>query len=231
MRTNEIPRVSASIGGVLGLVSLRKWAVVVLGLSLTAMSAFLLAGVGRTYGTTVELLFVEPGRGSVVSGSDAALPSLVDFAGIVQQRISEEGSAVELPSSTATLYGSGVRNGYSITLPNTGTQWAVSFSRPVLAVQVVGPSPQQVRQTLDQVMTSVELEAQGLQGGKGVPPGGYIQVTPSPAAPVVVDLGSTKLGRTKATLVIGLLGLTLTAFSASRIDRWLTAYKPRWRHP
>lgn len=207
--------------GVLIRILLRRWAIVVLGLSLTAMACYLLSGVERTYGATLELVFVQPGRGSVVSVSDAVRPSLVDFAGIVHRRVSSEGSPVELPSSSATLYGSGVRNGYSITLPNSGTQWAASYSRPVLAVQVVGPSPYHVRQILDQVMTSVESEAQDLQRARGIPRNDFIDVQRSPSVPEVVDLGSTQLERAKAVLVVCLLGLTLTAFSALQIDRWL----------
>lgn len=207
--------------GVLLRIILRRWAVVLLGLALTLVGCTAIAGAERTYGASVDLVFVEPGRSSVVNASDAALPSLVDFARMVQRGVRYDSSMVELPSSNATLYGSGVKNGYSVTLPNSGTQWAESYSRPILAVQVVGATPEQVRQKLDQVLSLVESQARDIQTASGISGNRVIDVRRSPAVPEIGDLGSTKLGRMKGILALSLLGLTLTAIGAIQIDRLL----------
>ncbi|WP_255769400.1 hypothetical protein [Pseudarthrobacter sulfonivorans] len=205
--------------GVLARVMLRRWAVVLVGVLMTALVCSLLINAGRTYWASVDLVFLQPGESAVANVSDSAVPSLISFAGIVKRRASQDGTPVELPSSNATLYGSGVRNGYSITLPNTGTQWAVSYSRPVLAVQVVGGSPDQVRQTVNRVLTMIEVSSRELQSEQGVPAKDFITLDRSPETPEIVDLGSSKTGRVKGLLALSMVGLALTALAALEIDR------------
>lgn len=205
--------------GVLARIMMRRWVIVIVGLFLTGLFCSVLVNAERTYWASVDLVFVQPGEGSVVNVSDAVVPSLINFAGIVQRRVNHEGTSVELPSSNSSLYGSGVRRGYSITLPNSGTQWAVSYSRPILAVQVVDGSPNEVRRTLNHVLNRVESVSRDLQAAHGVPAEELIFIDRSPETPEIVDLGSTKLGRTKGIIALSMVGLSLTALSALEIDR------------
>lgn len=205
---------------------LRRWLIVGIGLVVTIWVCLVLAAGERTYWARMDVIFVQPGAGSVANVSDNVVPSLINFAGIIQRRVSHEGEPVELPSSMATLYGSGVRDGYSITLPNSGTQWAVSYTRPVLAVQAVGNSPDQVRQTLSRVFTQVSSAAHELQAERGAQAGGFIVVDRSPSSPEIVDLGSTKLGRAKGIAALSAVGLGLTAFLALEADRFILG-RPR----
>lgn len=200
-------------------IMLRRWLVVGIGIVLTVSACLTLAAGERTYWATVELIFVQPGAGALASASDGVVPSLINFAGIIQRRVSHDGSPTELPSSSASLYGSGVREGYSITLPNSGSQWAVSYSRPVLVVQAVGHSPDQVRQTLSRVLTQIESTAHELQADRGAPAEQFIAVDRSPSTPEIIDLGSTRLGRMKGILALSAVGLAVTAVVALEIDR------------
>ncbi|TPV49817.1 hypothetical protein FJ661_14575 [Pseudarthrobacter phenanthrenivorans] len=212
----------------------RRWYVVVMGLILTIWASSSLAAVERTYWVEIQLVFIQPGGASVANVSDHIIPSLVNFAGIVQRRVTETGSAVELPSSGATLYGSGIREGYSITLPNSGTQWAASYTRPVLVVQAVGHSPEAARETLDRALTAVDVAAGELQNAEGVPPESHVFIDRSPATPAVIDVGGTAIGRMKGLAALAGVGLALTASSAVGLDRMvrnrkltLTARKQR----
>lgn len=214
--------------GVLLQVMLRRWLVVGIGLVLTVSACLLLTAGERAYSSKVDLVFVQPGTGSVAKASDNVVPSLIDFAGIIQRRVSQEGSPVDLPSSSVTLYGSGVRNGYSITLPNSGTQWTVSYTRPVLVVQAVGNSPDQVRQTLSRVLTQIESTAYALQADEGAPAEKFIVVDRSPSSPEIIDLGSTRLGRMKGIVALSAVGLALTAVVALEVDR-LVSGRPLMR--
>lgn len=205
--------------GALLQIMLRRWLIVAVGVVLTVSASLFLADGERTYSAKMDLVFVQPGAGSMVNVSDNVLPSLINFAGIIQRRVSHDGTPVELPSSSATLYGSGVREGYSITLPNSGSQWTVSYSRPVLAVQAVGSSPERVRQTLSLVLAQVESAAHELQADSRAPAEQLIVVERSPASPEITDLGSTKSGQMKGALALSTVGLGLTAFVAFEVDR------------
>lgn len=200
--------------GTLLQIILRRWYVAIACLAAVMWVCLVLGQTGRTYWVQAQIVFVEPGGGSVSNVNDGVAPSLINFAGIVQRKVSGDGEPVQLPSSNATLYGSGVRRGYSITLPNTGNQWATSFSKPVLAIQVTGDSPEAVNQTLAEVVGQVKQAAFDLQSDTGARPNTFIGVDASPAAPDIVDVGSTPLGRAKALAVMAGIGVILSGCAA-----------------
>lgn len=207
-----------TVGELLRIVS-RRWYVLVAGMILTICCSSSLVAVERTYWVEIQLVFIQPGGASVSKVSDHIVPSLINFAGIVQRRVTETGSPAELPSSGATLYGSGIREGYSITLPNSGTQWAASYTRPILVVQAVGHSPAAARETLDHVITEVDGAAGELQDAQGVPPESHVFIDRSPAVPAVIDVGGTGIGRIKGLAALAGVGLALTASVAIGFDR------------
>lgn len=208
---------------------LRRWYVAAVCLVLVAWACMVLMGMGRTYWTQSQVVFVEPGVGSVTNVNDGVAPSLINFAGIVQRKVAYEGDAVELPSTNSTLYGSGIRNGYSISLPNTGNQWAVSFSKPMLAIQVTGSTPEEVRRTLAAVLAHVERAAAGLQSDSSAAPETYIGVEASPAAPDIIDVGGTPVGRQKGLAAVIGVGAVLSGCTAYGTDGLVTWWRRR-RH-
>lgn len=211
--------------GILLRIILRRWYVVAACLAVVGWVCGVLVDTGRTYWVQAQVVFVEPGVGSVTSGNDGVTPSLINFAGIVQRKVAHEGNPVELPSTNATLYGSGVRDGYSISLPNTGNQWATSFSKPLLAIQVTGGSQEEVRDTLAEVLAQVKQTALDLQSQTGAAPETYIGVEASPAAPDVLDVGSTPLGMQKGLAAIIGVGTVLSGYVAYGADRIVN----KWR--
>ena len=74
--------------GVLARIIFRQWVVVVVGAFMTALMCLVRASADRTYWTSVDLVFLQPGGGSMANVSDADIPSLINFAGIVQRRVS-----------------------------------------------------------------------------------------------------------------------------------------------
>ncbi|UZX05182.1 hypothetical protein F8G81_23265 [Arthrobacter sp. CDRTa11] len=204
----------------------RRWYIVVAGLILTMWGSSSLAAVERTYWVEVQLVFIQPGSASVANVSDQIVPSLINFAGIVQRRVTETGNPAELPSSGATLYGSGVREGYSITLPNSGTQWAASYSTPILVVQAVGRSPEAARETLDRVLAEVDVAATELQNAQGAPPESHVFIERSPATPQVIDVGGTKIGQLKGMAALAGVGLAMTGSGAVGFDRMMQKRRP-----
>jgi hypothetical protein len=211
--------------GVLLRIVWRRGLIVAAGVALTAFACLSLPDGERTYWAKTDLMFVQPGTGPVATVPDNILPTLINYAGVVQQ-VGHDDKPVELVSSTAPLYRSGLREGYAVTLPNTGTQWAVSYSRPVLVVQAIGNSPDQVRQTLGRVLNEIQSAAYELQADRGAPVEQFIDVAHYPSSPEVVDVGSTKPGRIKGILALFAVGLALTAFIAVEVDRLILRRSP-----
>lgn len=212
--------------GILLRIIIRRWYVFAACLAVVAWTGINLGQTSRTYWVQAQVVFVEPGGGSVTNVSDGVAPSLINFAGIVQRKLASRGDAVELPSSAATLYGSGIRRGYSITLPNTGNQWATSFSKPMLAIQVTGASPDEVRESLAGVLDQVEQITLELQANAGARPDTFIELGVPSASPDILDVGSTPLGQAKGLAVLAGVGMILSGCAACGVDR-LVARWPR----
>ena len=114
-----------------------------------------------------------------------------------------------------SLSGEGVRQGYSIQLPNSGGQWATNFDRPVLDVQVVGPSEAWVRSTLATQIRRINRALHSLQRNDGVAPENFIVTSSSPQLAKVVHSGGDHKRAIAAALV---LGMTLTALAATGLE-------------
>jgi hypothetical protein len=213
--------------GILLRIIVRRWYVFVTCVAVAAWIGMSLGQTGRTYWTQAQVVFVEPGGASVTNINDGVAPSLISFAGIVQRKLTGEGAAAELPSSTATLYGSGIRSGYSITLPNTGNQWAASFSKPILAIQVTGGSSDEVRTTLAGVLERVQQITLELQSDSGALPETFIEISIPPSSPDIHDVGSTPLGKAKGLAVLGGIGIILSGCVTYGVDRWVARWPLR----
>lgn len=209
----------------------RRWYVAVFVLAMTAWACVALLGSGRTYWAQGQVVFVEPGVGSVAGVNDGLAPSLINFAGVVQRKLTYEGGPTELPSSGSTLYGSGVRSGYALSLLNSGSQWAASYSRPVLELQVTGSTPENVRRTLDDALMRIRGAALGLQEEAGAPERLFIGVEISPSEPEIIDVGSTDFGRKKGLTVIAVVGFVLAGSAAYGVDALARRWGSRRRGP
>ena len=149
---------------------------------------------------------------------------MVATAGLVE-RLVNEGAQPPATSDMVTLLGRGVRDGTSVVLPDSGGQWAQNFDRPVLVVEVTGPSADDVAARLSAAVGEVEWTLERIQVEEGVRPRDRITTSMVPAEPRVrVEQGhrGAALGMTL------LLGLLLTAVSAVSVDR-LARTRP-WRH-
>ena len=123
--------------------------------------------------------------------------SLSPFASMVAAQASEGSIEVGIGTS-ATLYGAGFRDGYKVTVPNTGGQWNVSHDRPVISVEVVGPSQESVERTLATLVGRVQDEAARMQADRGVAdyaPSRSIRRRPNPSSSTWPGGGSTPRSR------------------------------------
>jgi hypothetical protein len=122
------------------------------------------------------------------------------------------------------MVGMGFHHGSLVLLPNSGGQWNYNFSRPVLSVQAVGESPEEVRTRREAVLEEIATALRRIQAAEGTSPKHMISTRPVPAsAPVVYADGH----RTWALGVIALLGLGMSAIAAVLSDRFLSPFPVR----
>ena len=114
----------------------RSWHVLLVGLVCTLLAVLLAPSPKGVYWARVEMMFLAPP--TVVENPLRGDPeSLIYFAAAVEREFNGDTSYARAASASATLYGRGVRNGYSVTVPSGGSQWQPSFGSPKLTIEVV----------------------------------------------------------------------------------------------
>ncbi|BCW40648.1 hypothetical protein StoSoilB3_21830 [Arthrobacter sp. StoSoilB3] len=195
----------------------RRWYIVAIGIAIGLASLGAVRSAEPVYWTKAEVTFVAPDREPAywIPGDDYA--SLVDFAAMVERRVNYDSASVDLTLSSGTLYGAGVRHGYSVTLLNSGGQWAKSFRWPVLSVQVVDSSAQKVKDVLQNVVDGINDASRALQQEAGVQQA-LITTLTSPSSPEIVFGGGTQLNRVKGAVFWVGLAATLSTLAAVIVD-------------
>lgn len=206
----------------------RAWWVVALGLALTVVVLSSVLRVPGVYTAQVDLVALPPPDPTPWNVLLSTTASLSPFASMIAAQASE--GAIEQDTGTsATLYGAGFRDGFKITVPNTGGQWNVSHDRPVISVEVVGPSEEAVRDTLGELVRRVQDDAARIQAEGGVHDRAAITFDPAPAAPAVHYVTGRRMRAGGATLAVGVAAsLIAAAIQGRRSERRL---EPDRAHP
>ena len=202
----------------------RRWAVVVLGLALLAGTLHVVASRPGVYWTQVDVVILAPKSTRYPNVIEQTSASLIAMAGLVEREVNQGVHAPATASASVTLAGEGVRDGHTITMPNSGGQWAADFSRPVIDVQVVGPTEAEVRRQLADLVSRVEQTLEDRQDADGIPPVSRITASSSPTAAAVLHLDGSRKKAMAATL---LLGAALICVAAVVVDRLLGARRRR----
>ena len=198
----------------------RRWYIVAFGLIIGLASLGAIRSAEPVYWTKAEVSFIAPDRKPAywIPGDDYS--SLVDFAAMVERRVNYNSRSVDLSLSSGTLYGAGIRQGYSVNLLNSGGQWAKSFRWPVLSVQVVDSSALKVQAVLNEVVDSINSATRELQEEVGVTHD-LITTLTSPASPEVVFGGGTQINRLKGAVTWIGLSIALSTIAAVVTDGML----------
>ncbi len=192
--------------------ALRRHLVIVgVGLVVTFAALVLIHGHSGVYEARTGMVLVPAGP----SGKEIYLNpyygrdySLIATAGVLANVVNEDiGSA--RTSTSVSLSGKGVQDGYAVDLPNSGGQFAYDFDRPILDIQAVGPTPEAVRSNLAKAVTAVNTALARLQEGEGVLPAQRITTHTQPADPAVLYGRGRPSRALLAAMIIG-MGSTLS---------------------
>lgn len=201
---------------------LSRWVVllvVVIGILDSLVLAYHAAKKPGVFWSRVQVAMISP-QLDKSNGLQYISPSMIVMAGVVAKTIDPDPHP-RLATAEATLVGEGVRDGYSVTLPNTGGQWANQFVNPYLDVQVVAPTPDQVTATTNRLITSINHDLQSLQDKYEVP--GKYRITTSLSPPAPLPIYYSKGSAKRAGAITVLLGIGITFAVAGLVRRWLTA--------
>jgi len=201
----------------------RRWYVVLAVLIITGLATVAAGRVEGVYSTQLDIVFVASGKSNSLQIS---ADSLVPFAAVIERRFNGNSEAAALAGET-TLYGQGVRSGWSVTLPNTGGQWQTNFNRPALSIEVVDSTPERVRAVANNLSARIRGLTLSEQVEQGVSAVNRVTTLESPATPAVTYIEGRS---SRAKIGIIALGVGFALLAAVMIDRLLTRTRsPRGR--
>lgn len=202
---------------------LRRWPIVLVGVICTGLAAFALLSDKGVYYTRTQLVFLAPSSSSYPNTLTTQSEDIIDTAGVVAKRITGPRPVTKFASPDVTLIGQGIRDGWSLTLPDTGGQWATNFQSQILNLEIVAPARATVLERQTTLVRRVQDELDSLQRERGVAPINDITVQAAPRSTVIYHVGGSKpraLGMTAA------LGVGITASVVMLVER-LARRRPR----
>lgn len=184
------------------------------------MLPFLFAASTATgvYYSKTDVLFLSPrapGSGNALQEDPA---QTLAFASVVTHRFNADaGKAVPL-STSSPLYGSGIRSGHLVYIPSSGGQWQMSYSRPVITVEIVGEAMDEVVTERQRILDRISSLAKESQQELGIKPAANITTEPAPSVEFVAYVG---VRNTTAVLGLTFLTIGLAAGIPLSVDRAL----------
>jgi len=195
---------------------LRRWpaALAVLALMLPLIIA---AGHGKgVYWTRVDVVFLPPPGAAAGNPLRSDSQDVVQFAAVIQRRAIAKGAEPNVDLNGASLFATGIREGYRVYQPNAGSQWQQSFNRAVVSIEVVSEDEATAAQRAMQLADSITLSAGQEQKALGVIPTARISTELSPSVPTISYHGTNNPA---AMVALTVLASTLAAGVACAIDR------------
>ncbi|MGB3375155.1 MAG: hypothetical protein WBA87_08460 [Microbacterium sp.] len=189
---------------------IRNWPILVVGAMLTAGVGLAAVSDDGVYFTRTELVFLAPSSTMYPNSLRTQSEDIIITAGVVAKRITGPDKITKFASPDVTLVGLGVRDGWSLRLPDTGGQWAANFATQRLILDIVGPSEDSVRARQDEVINRVSDELNDLQREHHVTPVNDITVMTAPRSTAIFSVGPNKVRALAMTAVLG-LGATVAA--------------------
>jgi hypothetical protein len=167
---------------------------------------FATAHVQGVYYSRADVLFLPPQ--ALVGGNllQADPTQTLSFAAMVEHKVNAEHRSAAPRTTSAPLYGTGAKNTHAVYIPSSGGQWQLSFSRPVITVEVVSDSSEGASRSLALLVARITELASLTQDAEGIPGASQITTELSPAVPSVtyIDVRNSRATVTLALLTLGM---------------------------
>ncbi|TQJ68627.1 O-antigen ligase [Arthrobacter sp. SLBN-100] len=200
--------------------NIRHWAPALTVLLLMAPFVVAASQSKGVYWARQDVVFLPPPGAAAGNPLRSDSQDIVQFAAVIERRAIAKGSEPQLKTNGASLYSTGIREGYSVYLPNGGTQWQPSFGRAVVTVEAVAEDPATVEKMVAELTGKVAAAAVQEQDSLGVAGTARITTEGSPSA-ITVSYHASRPTAAAVVLVLLAFGLcTGAAAVAGRVPRY-----------
>lgn len=194
----------------------RWWPVVLTGAIVTAGVGSVAISDDGVYYTRTELVFLAPASAALPNAVRTQSDSIIVTAGAVGRAVTGAAELPKFASHDVTLVGTGVRDGWSLRLPDTGGQWATNFATQRLVLEIVGPTRERVAARQQQLTDEVTSTVRALQSDQGAASADLITALATPESTVIFHMTGN---RPRALLMTAALGMGVTAACVVMLER------------
>lgn len=200
---------------------LRRWYSPLIALMVAGGVWFLWARDGGCFTTSTVVSFTLPSRATLLPESGTDDESVIAFAGVVAQEINGTRPAPRYASRDAPLYGVGVRDGVLVGLPNSGGQWARSFARAEIEIQIVARTSEEVQVRQRDLLARVFQIARDQQ--RSASPKQRIRASVVPLTSGIQEISATRSSQLLALVALCSAALVVAGWAAVRFDGWVNS--------
>lgn len=204
----------------------RRWYLVVLGMSLTLAILWPATHRPGVYWAQVNMVLLPPASELYPNKLEDPQFSLAALAGVVVSDFNGQDEPPLMASSETTLYGEGRTTGVEVRMPNGGNQWKPSYPTATIDLQAVGASAQQVTDEVVDTTRRLNELLTARQDGLGIDSAVRVSMISSPTDPVVYYVSGS---RTRALGVGMIVGIGLTIAGVYWFERFLQARRAKTR--
>lgn len=175
--------------------------------------------------TNTVVTFTKPATAALEPDNGISDPSVISFASAIASEVNDGHTTPLYASADAPIYGAGVRQGISISVPNVGGQWSTSFTTAEIDVQIVGRAPEWVEQQQRTILARIAAATTAQQSATS--PTGHISATIEPLSTQIGHIQTSRSSRLMAFAAIGLAGLISASATSVLLDGLLQYVRGR----
>lgn len=187
----------------------RRWIIVALVAVVTIAAGCQLLSSSGLYTARTMIAFTVP-TGAALDEGGSAEPGIITFAATVAGDVDQNTTRVRYSDADARPYGVGVRKGVFVGVPDVGGQWSVSYRSAEVAIDIVGPTREWVRQQQKLAIDRVFAAADAQQKAIGIGVDARVQYE---VEPLSMDIERVAPGRGVQLLALIALGTAGTILS------------------
>lgn len=199
-------------------------------LCLVVLAAFAVVGWNYdknsgSFVTNTVVTFTKPATATLEPENGISDPSVISFASAIASEVNDGHTTPLYASADAPIYGAGVRQGISISVPNAGGQWSTSFTTAEIDVQIVGRTPEWVEEQQRTILARIVGATTAQQSATS--PKGHISARIEPLSTQIGHIQTSRSSQLMAFGALGLAGLVSANAAAVLLDGLLQNVRGR----
>ena len=198
---------------------LRHWYIPLGLLACAALVTVMLVRDGGIYTTSTVVSLMRPDSTSLSPSNGTNDSSVIAFAGSVVLETNNGHPPAGYSMQDAPYYGAGIREGVLVELANSGNQWASTFDKAEVQIQIVGRTRDWVESRQKEAVGKVLSIVESRQSAAAVAPQNRIVASVVPLTAQIEYISASRSSQLAAGTAMLAVAIILGAWGSVIVDR------------